>query len=123
MNNELASKEEVLLYPVLKRKRKLETKKKEKKMKKRYKYHDNPLMILYEERLESFKYWFPEWLEIEDMAKAGFYYTGFSTDSTKCFECGLDVGGWNPYGCVGPYKIYKHIPHFSSCTYKMITGI
>ncbi|KAL0120677.1 hypothetical protein PUN28_008388 [Cardiocondyla obscurior] len=44
-------------------------------------------------RLESFKDWPCLWIKPEELAAAGFYYTG-EDDMVKCFECQIGISKW-----------------------------
>lgn len=46
-------------------------------------------------RLKSFKNWTCPWIKPEDLAAAGFYYSGIK-DSVICFECYLELHTWQP---------------------------
>lgn len=50
----------------------------------------------YTRRLQSFKSWPEEKAQKkEDLAAAGFYYSGFS-DQTLCYHCGIGLKNWEP---------------------------
>ncbi|KYQ54909.1 Apoptosis 1 inhibitor [Trachymyrmex zeteki] len=44
-------------------------------------------------RLASFKNWPCSWTKPEELAAAGFFYTGES-DKVKCFECNIEICQW-----------------------------
>ncbi|KYN30933.1 Apoptosis inhibitor IAP [Trachymyrmex septentrionalis] len=46
-------------------------------------------------RLDSFKDWSYLWIKPEELAAAGFYYTGES-DKVKCFMCEIELIKWKP---------------------------
>lgn len=72
----------------------------------------------YEERIESFSDW-PCGLSQtkEDMAKAGFFYTGIS-DKVICFSCGLKLNQWQPTD----EPLAEHAKHLGTCEF-MSTNI
>jgi hypothetical protein len=51
-------------------------------------------MIMYEDRLQSFKQWPRQILPDKyNLARAGFIYTGVG-DIVQCFGCGIRVSEW-----------------------------
>ena len=64
-------------------------------------------------RLASFVNW-PQGTPVrpEDLAAAGFYYTGRS-DNVRCFSCGGSLRGWEP----GDAAWSEHAQYFPSCDF------
>jgi hypothetical protein len=75
----------------------------------------NPLFSTYAERVKSFETngWPPLMpLSAEEMAKAGFFYSGFS-DKVTCFECGVTLKKWISTDTA----LGEHKRHSQSCLY------
>lgn len=71
--------------------------------------------IRYDDRIKTFVDRWPKFLpgpSIEEMARAGFVYLGFS-DLVKCFSCGIMLKEWGPEDCA--WK--EHMCHSEQCKF------
>lgn len=63
-------------------------------------------------RLHSFFNWPLQYMKTEEMARAGFFYTGYR-DETSCFHCGLTLSLWLP----GDNPHTRHLEGNPSCPF------
>ena len=71
----------------------------------------NPTFACMERRRRSYSSWL-FYQDSNELAEAGFYYTGF-TDLVVCFQCGVEIAFWMP----GDIAIEEHTKHASDCFY------
>lgn len=80
-----------------------------------------PAYKSYSKRLDSFiswpKIWIPQ-VNPEQLAIAGFYYTG-KRDKVRCFHCGGEICNWKPTD--KPWQ--RHAERYPHCRYLLTRDI
>ena len=78
----------------------------------------HPRLVTLASRLATFQTWPPGLKQRpEQMAKAGFFYEGFS-DQVKCFSCDGGLGSWEE----GDSPEEEHAKWFPGCTFLQLTS-
>uniref|UniRef100_A0A336MRT1 CSON003743 protein n=1 Tax=Culicoides sonorensis TaxID=179676 RepID=A0A336MRT1_CULSO len=73
-------------------------------------------LFLQKTRLETFTEWLDASIDINILARLGFYYIGGPTHNTKCFYCNAIIGNWENF----PNTISEHLRYSYNCP--LITG-
>lgn len=66
-------------------------------------------MLSEKNRLETFKYWPVPWIDVKELAKDGFYFTG-TGDIVECRFCRLRIYSWEGNDIVKE-EHYLHAPY------------
>ncbi|XP_065226580.1 baculoviral IAP repeat-containing protein 7-like [Planococcus citri] len=67
-------------------------------------------LSLESDRLKTFHDWHYSFIDKNELAEAGFYYTG-KGDQVTCYECDTEIGEWEP----GDYPAAEHLKHWPDC--------
>jgi hypothetical protein len=81
-------------------------------------YFTHPYMMMYEDRLQSFKQWPHQVLPNKyNLARAGFIYTG-EGDIVRCFGCGIRVSQWEK----NDFPWTEHLKWSPDCVFLKMNG-
>lgn len=74
-------------------------------------YLDGADMAVEQNRLETFKNWPHEFINVNKLAKTGFYFSGPDCDVVKCNFCNIRICNW----VEGDDEVQEHLRWSSSC--------